>query len=92
MISVTPATRAPVPSCFSLQMVRDAVVGTRMPCSAVSVAPSQRIRFTVPLTSMRLEIVTFSVTAYQLPSVQFLVLLSALTHSCSPISAPFSST
>ena len=63
---------------------------TVMPSSAVSVAPSQRIRFTLPVTVTRFMMVVFSVTAYQ-PSFQDVLFLLTKVTSFRVCVLPFSS-
>ena len=60
------------------QTVRLLPTETVMPFFAVRVSPSQRIRFTSPLTVTRLSMVVVPVTAYQ-PEVQVVGLLSSHT-------------
>ena len=58
------AISLPVPPDWP-KMVRLLPLSTAMPALAVRVLPSARIRFTLPLTVMRLSMVTSLLTTYQ---------------------------
>ena len=60
-----------------------------MPALAVSVAPSQRTRLTLPVTVMRSLTVTSAVTAYQ-PADQSTVSAQTSVYSVSVVCTPFS--
>ena len=83
-------TSAPVPP-FWPQTVRLFCPVRWMPFGAASVAPSQRMRFAFPLTSMRFGLLVLEVTAYQ-PVPIVVVSPVMAVQDAEPMPAPCSST